>query len=123
MFKFPNMIGAETPFDLHTDIKENLRLIIRSRITELLGDPRFGSGLYLDLLKPLNPLTRDDIRTNLVNAISKYEKRVKVISIDISEIDEKKKVKVVINLQVIETQTIISLSVIKELENEQVLVY
>lgn len=123
MFKFPNMIGVETPFDLHTDIRENLRLIIRSRITELLGDPRFGSELYSDLFKPLNPLTKDDIRTNLEDAISKYEKRVRVVSIDISEMDEKKKVKVVINLQVVETQTILSLSVIKELENEQVLVY
>ena len=123
MFKFPNMIGVETPFNLNTDIRENLRLIIKSRITELLGDPRFGSLLYSDLFKPLNPLTEDDIRTNLTNAIEAYEKRVEVVSIDISEIDEHRKVKVTINLQVVETQSILTLSVIKEFDNEQVLVY
>lgn len=123
MFKFPNMIGIETPFNLETDIRENLRLIICSRLTELFGDPRFGSLLYSDLFKPLNPLTEDDIRTNLSNAIETYEKRVKIVSIDISEMFEDRRVKVVINLQIIETQSILTLSVLKELDNEQVLVY
>lgn len=123
MFKFPNMIGIESPMNLETDIRENLRLIIRSRVTELLGDPRFGSLLYSDLFRPLNPLTEDDIRTNLTNAINAYEKRVKIMSIDISEMDEKRKITVTLNLQVIELQTILSMSIIKEFDNEQVLVY
>lgn len=123
MFKFPNMIGIETPMNLDTDIRENLRLIIRSRVSELFGDPRFGSLLYSDLFKPLNPLTEDDIRTNLTEAIEAYEKRVKVVSIDISEMIEGKKVIVTLNLQIVETQSILSMSVIKELENEQILVY
>lgn len=123
MFKFPNLIGIETPMSLDTDVRENLRLIIRSRVTELFGDPRFGSLLYSDLFKPLNPLTKNDIRTNLSNAIEAYEKRVKIISIDIWEMDEKRKVKVFINLQIVETQTVLSLSVIKEIDNKQVLVY
>mgnify|MGYP001851204284 CR=1 FL=1 len=123
MFKFPNMIGIETPMNLDTDIRENLRLIIRSRVSELFGDPRFGSLLYSDLFKPLNPLTEDDIRTNLTEAIEAYEKRVKVVSIDISEMIEGKKVVVTLNLQIVETQSILSMSVIKELENEQILVY
>lgn len=123
MFKFPNMIGIEIPFNLDTDVRENLRLIIKSRVSELLGDPRFASLLYSDLFKPLNPLTRDDIRTNLANAIEAYEKRVKIMSIDISEIDEKRKVKVVINLQVIETQSVMTFSVIRDFDNEQTLVY
>ena len=42
MFKFPNMIGIEIPFNLDTDVRENLRLIIKSRVSELLGDPRFA---------------------------------------------------------------------------------
>lgn len=123
MFKFPNMIGIEIPFNLDTDVRENLRLIIKSRVSELLGDPRFASLLYSDLFRPLNPLTRDDIRTNLANAIEAYEKRVKIMSIDISEIDEKRKVKVVINLQVIETQSVMTFSVIRDIDNEQTLVY
>lgn len=123
MFKFPNMIGIEIPFNLDTDVRENLRLIIKSRVSELLGDPRFASLLYSDLFRPLNPLTRDDIRTNLANAIEAYEKRVKIMSIDISEIDEKRKVKVVINLQVIETQSVMTFSVIRDFDNEQTLVY
>lgn len=123
MFKFPNMIGIEIPFNLDTDVRENLRLIIKSRVSELLGDPRFASLLYSDLFRPLNPLTRDDIRTNLANAIEAYEKRVKIMSIDISEIDEKRKVKVVIKLQVIETQSVMTFSVIRDFDNEQTLVY
>lgn len=123
MFKFPNMIGIEIPFNLDTDVRENLRLIIKSRVSELLGDPRFASLLYSDLFRPLNPLTRDDIRTNLAKAIEAYEKRVKIMSIDISEIDEKRKVKVVINLQVIETQSVMTFSVIRDIDNEQTLVY
>lgn len=123
MFKFPNLISNHKTYDLHEDIKSNIRLILKSRVTELLGDPKFASTLYEDLFKPLNPITEYDIRSSIRNAINQYEKRVEISQIEILEIDENNKVKVIIHLIVQQTQSIMTLSAIRDIENHKMTVY
>lgn len=86
--KFPNIFNLSTG---DTDIEEQynsinkcLALLLTTAKGELLGDPNFGCSLYEQLFNPYVEKQKDIIIKEIVDSISKYEKRVLVNDTDIN---------------------------------------
>lgn len=86
--KFPNMfgltIGNTNLDDTYISINRCLALILTTAKGELLGDPDFGCTLYEKLFEVYTPTQTDIIKSEIIEAINKYEKRIIVNNTDIS---------------------------------------
>lgn len=86
-FRFPNMFNAitgETMLDTeYTSINRCIALILTTARGELLGDPDFGCTLYEQLFNVHTESLDDIIKTDIVNSLNKYEKRINISKTDI----------------------------------------
>lgn len=91
--KFPNIFdltSGDTNVDKeYTSINRCLALLLTTAKGELLGDPDYGCTLYERLFNGFTPAEQSEIKDDIVDAISKYEKRIVVntTNIDIEQID------------------------------------
>ena len=69
--------------DKTTSINRCIGLILTTGKGELLGDPDFGCKLYELLFEQYSPALESQIKIEIVNSISKYEKRITVKNSDI----------------------------------------
>lgn len=91
--KYPNIFNltsGDTDVDTeYTSINRCLGLLLTTARGELLGDPDFGCTLYERLFNGFTMSEQTDIKAEIVEAITKYEKRIIVNTTDINieEID------------------------------------
>lgn len=64
-------------------IKQALKNIILTRRGERLFNPDSGSDVYASLFEPLDPFTTDVIKSEIINTISNYEKRIQVLTLEL----------------------------------------
>lgn len=69
-------------FNLNS-VKNSLSNILNINVTELPGDPEFGSNIQKYLFSQLDLGTQILIQNEIEYAIKKYEPRVKIINIDL----------------------------------------
>ena len=89
--KYPetfNFISGRTDLDeFIVSINRCLGLLLTTAKGELLGDPDFGCRLYEMLFNHYNDNFAESVKDEIVDAISKFEKRINVAknNIDIKE--------------------------------------
>lgn len=86
--KFPNIfnnISGDTDTDSNLlSINRCIALLLTTAKGELLGDPDFGCNLYEMLFQPQTEDLMEEIKTNIIESITKYEKRVTINSTNIN---------------------------------------
>lgn len=69
-------------------IKQSITNILLTRRGSLPGKPRFGSDLYKILFNPMDHITKHAASTYIMDALSEFEPRIKIIDISIKDIPE-----------------------------------
>jgi len=83
-----NVITGRTQLNnMHQSIQQSLRLIITTTKGELLGDPEFGSNLSKFIYETNCKIQWKLIENDLKQAISNYERRIRVEEIVFSNPD------------------------------------
>jgi phage baseplate assembly protein W len=86
--KFPNIFnlnsGATSIESQYTSINRCIALILTTAHGELLGDPDFGCGLYEKLFNAYTSNETELIKNDIVNSLTKYEKRITITKEDIT---------------------------------------
>lgn len=79
-FSFPDMIdnnsGGYKYIDDKESIKQNLRLLLLSKKTELLGDPYFGTNLQRLIFDPNDIIIKDLVVDEIYNVIKIFMKEI-----------------------------------------------
>jgi len=78
-------------------IENSLRNILHTQIGTSPGNPEFGCNLYKYLFEILDPLTSKLIETEVRYAIQRFEPRIRINDIIVSEDIDYNKLKVLIN--------------------------
>lgn len=80
-----NLISGKVDFDKDfTSINRCIGLILTTGKGELLGDPEFGCRLYELLFNQYTDSLQEEVKTEIVESITRFEPRVKVDSSDIT---------------------------------------
>lgn len=80
-----NLISGKVDFDKDfTSINRCIGLILTTGKGELLGDPEFGCRLYELLFNQYTDSLQEEVKTAIVESITRFEPRVKVDSSDIT---------------------------------------
>lgn len=86
--KFPNIFSLSTgqtnTDSQFTSINRCIALILTTAHGELLGDPDFGCGLYEKLFNNYTNEEVDRIKDDIVEALTRYEKRIVITKDDIT---------------------------------------
>ena len=85
------------------NIRESLRIILLTEPGERLMRPDFGCGLRRLLFEPNTPATRRMIQESIRIAISRWEPRVALESVTVSETDDPRRVLAVVQYQLVGT--------------------
>ena len=64
-------------------INNSIRNIIATPVGSVPGHPEFGSGISKYLFELLDPLTEELIKSEIEYAMDRWERRIKIITIDI----------------------------------------
>jgi len=86
-FSFPPRVGADGRFvwsEGETNIRESIALILKTESGERLGVPDFGAGLGRFLFEPNNAATHTRIQDAITTALTLWEQRVEVESVDVA---------------------------------------
>ena len=106
-FGFPQMVDRSTRKIIISEnaksINECLGILLRTRRGELLGDPEYGCGLIERIFRYEGVIIQDLIRSDILNAIAKYEPRIYLESGDIQIVQEPEAVKIFIQYTIKET--------------------
>ena len=82
-------------------IKQAIKNLILTAPGEKPFQPLVGSRVYELLFEPLDPFTLDAIHEEVINTITRYEKRVELTSVDVVPIYENNKIHVTVEYKVI----------------------
>lgn len=86
--RFPNIFnlnsGVTSVESQYTSINRCIALILTTAPGELLGDPDFGCGLYERLFNAYTPDESALIKDDIVDSLTKYEKRITITKEDIT---------------------------------------
>jgi uncharacterized protein len=85
-FAFPPNVGADGRVafsDGSQNIREAIEIILMTELEERINLPAFGSGLGRFLFEPNTTTTRGQVRDRIVKALSTWEPRIAVQSVDV----------------------------------------
>jgi phage baseplate assembly protein W len=88
-------------------IKNDLLQLLLTAPGERVMRPEFGAGLRNFVMQPLTTIDLDDLRSDLLNAIGRFERRVNVTKIDLQAKDNLLDIKIygTINLDQFKNKT------------------
>lgn len=78
-----NVRGGLTVAESSSKFHDDLKILLETKRGTLVGDPEFGSNLYLYLYEPANEATASLLRTEVDTVISKYYPNFVVQSVDV----------------------------------------
>jgi len=87
-WKFPVRVNAKGGISYsrrEQDIEESIWLILGTVKGERLMRPDFGCGIHNLVFAPVNPTTIGDIEHHVMEALSKWESRIKVQEIEVEQ--------------------------------------
>ena len=117
---FPPRVGADGRLAWSSgeaNVRESIRIILLTDPGERLQRPGFGCGLRRFLFEPNTPTTRALIRERIVRAISEWEPRVRLESVEVEpEPSEPRLVNVTISFRLVATGSAGRLGMSLELE-------
>lgn len=83
---FPPRVGPDGRIawsEGETNVRESIRIILLTEERERLRQPEFGGGLTRFLFEPNTATTRQLIRDRIQRALSEWEPRVRVESVEV----------------------------------------
>jgi phage baseplate assembly protein W len=93
-----------TSYDVDA-IKNSIRNVILTPLGTLPGNPNFGSRVHEMVFEGINVLTKSVIEDFVVEALNKYEPRVRVNEVDVSSVPEYNRMTISIKFQFIDKNT------------------
>ena len=82
-------------------IKQSLRSLVLTRKGEKLFQPEVGCEVFILLFEPLDPMTGDAIRDEIINTLNQYEPRISLIDVDVKAVDVYNKFDVTIDYRIV----------------------
>jgi len=85
---FPPRVGRDGRLawsEGDTNVREAIRIILKTEERERLNLPGFGAGLQRYLFEPNTVATRFQIQDRITRALQQWEPRVSVTSVDVEE--------------------------------------
>lgn len=82
-------------------IKQSLRNLVLTRKGEKLFQPEVGCEVFNLLFEPLDPMTGDAIRDEIINTLNQYEPRISLIDVDVKAVDVYNKFDVTIDYRIV----------------------
>jgi len=83
---FPPRVGADGRIawsEGEENVRENIRIILLTRLRERLFLPEFGSGLDRYLFEPNIPATRQRLREEIETALTRWEPRIRLEAVTV----------------------------------------
>lgn len=103
--------------DLETSVTQNIKVILLTQPGEQLMRPRFGAGLERLLHEPNTLATRRRIHEQIAEALSRWERRIRVDGIEVLEIpDQPDQLRVEIRYRLLRTGSATSLGLTLRME-------
>lgn len=114
--KFPNMFnimtGKTQVVSGVESIQNSLKILLKSNIYELLGDPQYGCKLTQEMFEPDSNILADIIKHDIVNAIRTYEPRIILSEDDITVKSDRNNIYITISYHLVKTGTIESFDMV-----------
>ncbi len=88
LFAVPDENGELDFPTLEASVRQAIRIILSTRPGERLMRPDFGAGLQNFLHEPNNIVTRRRIRDLIVDALQRWENRILLDRVDITEVPD-----------------------------------
>lgn len=106
-FSFPQIINRTTGkiemSDNVQSINECLGILLRTRPGELLGDPEWGCNLISRVFQYNGVIIGELIKEDIIDAIEKYEPRIKITNNDITLVEDTNLLQIYIQYEIKET--------------------
>jgi phage baseplate assembly protein W len=99
-----NQLGDVTKLTNMDAIKQSVKTIVLTPLGSRLFEPDFGCGVKQYLFEFLDEATLNNIKAVITNAITKYEPRVKVDSVDVKAFPETNEMSIDITYLISELQ-------------------
>ena len=77
-----------------TAVKRAMVAIMKTNYNERMFQPEFGSGIRALLFEPMNPITEERIKQEVIDCLSRHEPRANVLGVTVEGQDEKNRYKV-----------------------------
>lgn len=95
-------------------VKQSVKNLVLTNFFEKPFHPEIGSGIYGLLFEPMNQLTSNMIRTEIMQVITNFEPRVELIDVIVEPTYEQNHYEVTIEFVIINNQTQYTLNIILE---------
>ncbi len=92
--------------DIVASVNQNIRLVLTTIKGSDIHRPDFGSELYLWIDKPLTAINQGRIRAEIINAIERWEPRVKIKEIELKK--EYASIRIKITYEIKDTEEVVT---------------
>ena len=82
-------------------IKQSIRNLILTQKGERLMQPDIGCDVFSLLFEPLDPMTADAVRDEIINTINQYEPRVSLIDVTVNTVEIYNKFDVTVEYRIV----------------------
>ncbi len=87
-------------------IKQSVRNILLTRRGEKFFDPNFGGSLSEYLFENFDPVVEAEIEGRVINTLRNYERRVKVLSVDVEDLSHRNALNIKIEIQILSPENL-----------------
>jgi phage baseplate assembly protein W len=87
-------------------VKQSVRNILLTRRGEKFFDPDFGGSLTEFLFELFDPIVEAEMEERIINTLRNYEPRVKVLSVDITDLSHRNALNLKLEVQILSPENI-----------------
>lgn len=82
-------------------IKNDILQLLLTVPGERVHRPTFGTDLRTSVFEPLDAMTLESLKTSIQTAINNFERRVAVVSLDLTQIDNQNEIRILLVVQIV----------------------
>ena len=87
-------------------VKQSVRNILLTRRGEKFFDPDFGGSLTEFLFELFDPIVEAEMEERIINTLRNYEPRVKVLSVDVTDLSHRNALNLKLEVQILSPENI-----------------
>ena len=87
-------------------VKQSVRNILLTRRGEKFFDPDFGGSLTEFLFENFDPIVEIEMEERIINTLRNYEPRVKVLSVDITDLSHRNALNLKLEVQILSPENV-----------------
>lgn len=93
----PNPMNGDVSKSLGaTAVKRSILSVLKTNFNERVFQPDFGTNIRSLLFEPMNPITEERLRTEVINGVRRHEPRANVLEVRIESQEDQNRYRVVI---------------------------